>query len=788
MRSRLLVALLAASLAVTLVPTTSANPGVPYCTGSVAGTDQTRVIMPEVCEQVTGRVFPEAFDATDFVSFYEFEAGINYLAANHPDRIAIHQVSESFGLMGPTGLVRFPIYVVEVTNFASPVPLDERQELLFMLSIHGNEKGGREGGFRVIEDLVTGKGIATETVQNGAGMPTALAKPGGGSVETYADYLDFTRAFFLFPNADGWAHDEAEFFTNNPVTGGAFCGTLFCRTNGNGTDLNRQVPTVGWHRINADAGRLPVNEPEAVGYISWMASEERDFDYAIDIHGMLNHENFVAVMLPAGSMTPQEMLRSTRLAEELKERLNNDDYFAAWTTVLGNAATAGDAASGASDPADGAPPCAEFGACTPDESPSRAVGSGEFSDWGTVWDAIGYTDSGFSGDFFAQSTGLNAPGYDIELAYNHITVDSQYEGAGAQFNDYHIHSVRHIVKSFMDAAALDVTVSIETNGLETAYIRTDFVATNIDDPNPGPGGWAGVNPNDDQWEYSAQDPFTATPDKYWQDISAFLRDGDAPGTLRALVASQVKASTLERYDNLVIPGSAIATLDQAHIDTIRAWVEAGGNLVLTDDAIQWLDAAGVTADGVDVMLQYAGAINMDRAHPLTEGVRGFARQTYEPIPLGFSIESNSAPAWYVDAAALADVGGEAAGYGVSGQAGGAMMDRVSLGRLSLGSGNVQFIGALLPDPSEEFYHPYGLDDYATTYSGNQILRNMLGWTEVFAAPPVILTEDGTIVEAPNEPAGPGTGGADDNETQDTPLPFVTVLVGLAVAVALVRRR
>src|SRR5581483_9779680 len=84
--------------------------------------------------------------------------------------------------------------------------------------------------------------------------------------------------------------------------------------------------------------------------------------------------------------------------------------------------------------------------CT-DQSPTTAVASGEFSDWSTVWDAIGYTDSGFSGDFFAQSSGMNAPGYDIEMAYNHITVDSQYE-AGALFNDYHVTVVRHVVKSF----------------------------------------------------------------------------------------------------------------------------------------------------------------------------------------------------------------------------------------------------------------------------------------------------------------------------------------------------
>src|SRR6185503_9223144 len=105
---------------------------------------------------------------------------------------------------------------------------------------------------------------------------------------------------------------------------------------------------------------------------------------------------------------------STRLAETLKERLNKDPHFTQWTTACNNQAT---------------------------NNGQQDVCSGTFAEWSTVWDAIGYTDSGFSGDFFAQSTGMNAPGYDIEMSYNHVTWDSQYE-AGAMFNDYHVHVVR----------------------------------------------------------------------------------------------------------------------------------------------------------------------------------------------------------------------------------------------------------------------------------------------------------------------------------------------------------
>jgi len=794
MRSTVVILALVFVLAIFSAPA-SANPGVPYCAGSVSPVvGVPPVIQPDVCEAVTGRVFPEAMArpeyaadgstgyASDFVSFPEYEAGIKYIAQKYPDRVTLHKVSESYGLPKTPGgtLDHFPIYIAEITNKQSPVPMEDRLEVLFMLSIHGNEKGGREGGFRVLEDLAAGKGIAKETVQNGAGMPSALAKPGGGNVQTYGDYLDFMRVYLLWPNADGWMHDEMPY----AAASADLCGTLFCRTNGNGTDLNRQMPTIGWQLQNPGSGRIAVNEPEAKGYLAWLVQGHR-WNYAIDIHGMLNHQNFIAIMMPAGSFSPQEMQRSTRLAETLKERLNGDPHFTEWKTVLGTAQQA-------SEPAG---------------SPSTAVGSGEFSDWSTVWDAIGYTDSGFSGDFFAQSSGLNAPGYDIEMAYNHITVDSQYE-AGALFNDYHVHSVRHIVKSFMDAAALDVQVSYETNGKKTLVLAPQYVATNLDDKDengnarPTPGGWADVNAGDDHWQYSTANPVRARPAKFWNDLAPFVKDGDKPGVVHLAMASRLTPDLLKQYDTLVIPGSAINQFvagdaksntlatgapDEARIKMVLDWVRGGGNLVLTDSALNFFDLSGLTKGATKVTLGYAGAINLDRAHALAKDVRGEARQTYEPVPLGFAVGDNS-PIWGLNADAFKAIGGDVAGTGYRGT-------DVSLGRLKVDNGQVQFIGALLPDPTEEFYHPYGLDDYATTYSGNQMLRNMLGWSEVFAAPPVIISGDGKVQQSANEPAGATAieevGAAKEDTSRGKGLPGpsgVELLVVALLGIALMRRR
>jgi hypothetical protein len=828
---RLLLRALPAGLAVlfvlTLVPTpVAANPSVPYCAGSInpLGGTVPGIIMPEVCEQVSGRVFPEASALSvaqspyalpgasvtpvlDYISYYEFQAGLDYLAASEMGQqyLTVHEVAQSYGLC-PTPAcadgdrVHFPIYMLELTNKATvqEIPLENRQAMLFMLSIHGNEKGGREGGFRILEDLVKGIGFAAEGVQDGAGLPTAITTS-NGDVQTYHDYLDFMRIFLLFPNADGWAHDETPFVASEAD----MCGTLFCRTNGHGTDLNRQGPTAGWQNPN----RNVVGEPESIGYYNWMLQQDITWSYAIDIHGMLNHQNFGAIMLPAGAMTPQEMQRSIRLAETLKDRLNTDSHFDGWRNLF----AAGESGEGVATDAlqdngqcvdQGLPLGSAAGTC---EGALNAVGSSQFAEYYTVIDAIGYTDSGFNGDYFAQDSGLNAPGYDIELAYNHITTDSQYEGPGSVFNDFHVKMVREIVKSYMDAAALDVKISFETQGLRTAYVEPTFVATSADDANPKPGGWADENPGDDLWDYGANGGFAARPASYWEDLKPFVRDGEEPGVLAKLTPSSITASQLAQFDQLVIPGSAIRDLegDQGSIDAIKAWVEAGGNLVLTDEALRFLDLSGITNDAVDVHNYYMGGIGItdltlpvfheyqDASSEANRNVRGGVKQMYEPTPLGFETGANAAPNWFVAEGKFSgDVWGYACGTtSITDRC--AASGEVGLGRLAVGEGQVQFLGSLLPDPTEEFYHPYGLDPYATTYSGNQILRNMLFLGNVIRTPPVILTADGEIVQSENEPTAPADAATvDEKDDKDTPAVGPIALLGAlaAVAVALRRRR
>lgn len=49
-----------------------------------------------------------------------------------------------------------------------------------------------------------------------------------------------------------------------------------------------------------------------------------------------------------------------------------------------------------------------------------------------------------------------------------------------------------------------------------------------------------------------------------------------------------------------------------------------------------------------------------------------------------------------------------------------------LGDVPMGQGRIVVIGGLLPQPTENFFHPYGLANYSVTHVGYQVFLNALG--------------------------------------------------------------
>ncbi|MGH2778656.1 MAG: hypothetical protein ACRDJB_08390, partial [Actinomycetota bacterium] len=210
---------------------------------------------------------------------------------------------------------------------------------------------------------------------------------------------------------------------------------------------------------------------------------------------------------------------------------------------------------------------------------------------------------------------------------------------------------------------------------------------------------------------------------------------------------------------------------QDYAGTLAEFAGRGGNVVLTDGALQGLPAlsTGITADQVTGGSFYAGWMDFDDGrgatydvHPLAHDVNkeGTAEgsstvdgqsfehrhQTYEPVPLGYYVSPAGAgnsscdsdrcdsPNWIVDQQAWQDAGGTTAGRTLvraTVSPGSDSTTGTSLGELDFGAGRIRIAGALLPDPSEHNYHPYGLSSYALTYTGYQLFENLVNWTPLF---------------------------------------------------------
>ena len=125
------------------------------------------------------------------------------------------------------------------------------------------------------------------------------------------------------------------------------------------------------------------------------------------------------------------------------------------------------------------------------------------------------------------------------------------------------------------------------------------------------------------------------------------------------------------------------------------------------------------AEGRSCAAKQSGIV---RAEACTETDILHRRQTYEPVPLGYSLNEGGSPVWYVLEAAYNKAKGKERAV-ATGQA----QTEVTVGEIKYKGGRIRFVGALLPDPTTKYYHPYGLSNYALTWAGYQLLQNLVQW-------------------------------------------------------------
>ncbi|MGI8511534.1 MAG: hypothetical protein ACR2NH_02795 [Solirubrobacteraceae bacterium] len=276
------------------------------------------------------------------------------------------------------------LFMLRVTD--ENVPDAGKKRYVLSLSIHGIERAGLEGGTRAMEDLVTAQttGLAAQRILP-AGVKDAGATP------TFDDVLKKSIVYFIYPNPDVWRRGS--------VTEG---GIFFQRYNGNGVDLNRDWPDIGF----AFRPYSGLSEPESrafAGVLSQIRDTKAPFSAGDDLHGQPLADALSFTLLPHGS---HDFGKDVRIRESAKTIHRASEKALAWSPIV--------------QPNDAPPQPGGLPTCAPEAPLGPPCAKIYGQTWGTVYDTINYTTTGALGDWFDSSVGLRSDGIDNEMSYSHL--------------------------------------------------------------------------------------------------------------------------------------------------------------------------------------------------------------------------------------------------------------------------------------------------------------------------------------------------------------------------------
>ena len=407
--------------------------------------------------------------AVDFLSYADMVDGVEYLETLFPQFVEFYELERDFGdgsdctsstssadlcsaglpqQGAPAGRARSSLYLLRVTD--ERVPDTDKRFFTFPLSIHGIERAGVEGGVRAAEDLATwaaceaGLAAAPVTCAKEGVMPHPLLEATPEESVTAGDALRRSSVYFVFANPDGWKRGDLD----NGVR-------FFQRYNGNGVDMNRDWPTMGF----SFRPYTPWSEPETRSFGRVLKQIRPKWDGGIDLHGQLIDRAFSFTLLGAGE---HDYTKNQRILQTVKGAWSDAERRLAWSPLI-----------------------------KPNTAPKddrRLYGV----QWGTVWDTIAYTTTGSFGDWINSPLGLDADGIDNEMSLSHLSncgVGSCYLVDAEQL---HVDGNKSLVYSM-----INYTLQPEDNRFRVpgsvAYIRSPKVVTNAGDPLEPPPG-AGLPP------------------------------------------------------------------------------------------------------------------------------------------------------------------------------------------------------------------------------------------------------------------------------------------------------
>lgn len=726
----------------------------------------TPVATTEQERDLFGRVFLEPIQSTNYIQLgpengpEELRLGMELLESLYPEYIEWGTLEEITGdpnavSVGDDQLPPWhpddtgdgrPLYVTILTDESVP---DEEKAYSAIMFSHSAEACGREGATRLVEDMVM---WATEDPDHVLHNATGIT---GESTEiTVGELLKRTKVYVAYTSPDGWAAGDSPV----PIA-------QHHQQNGAGINSNRVAYQTGWVFPNTetlyDKGYTVSTQPEGIAFTEYLKQVRRDelggapFATAADIHGPVP---FGMILLHDQGNSPQKLKRIHDLGTRVKQ--NMDAVFESYVTGAG--ATAYALAAG------GTESVIDF---IDQYVPTGVAGSIPLQ-WATVshiWDLLSYTAAATWGGWMnSDSGGLGADSLSYEINC-HPT--ATYDPPVQQLL---IDNVRAIISTTIVAAAAQQTATpfARDLGAPIGFYDDGTRVTDADgNPSPPPAGY----PNNPIIPQIEQVPYDVSQTDYFRDLRSMTSTPIVEVTDERPLADQLAGlGTLVVADQAVVEDGS----EQQLID----WVRAGGNLVLTDAALTMLPAMFSEVGEEDVRLHhsYVGYADLDMEHPLTEGIIPNARQTFDPIGIGYELlmerdgywscdffttcensqTANAARIWTVTRTAWEALGGTTAGTAdppedPQGELEGSATDKATIGQLELGEGRVTIFGALLPRPSEDYPHWYGLDAYAISVPGQDMLGTALTWDRVAVAG--APTDDGAT-PAPAPAPLPVTGG------------------------------
>jgi uncharacterized repeat protein (TIGR01451 family) len=388
--------------------------------------------------------------AAQFLTFDEVVKGSEFLARKHSRFLQVIRLDEAFdndefksaGLPQTVGVdedgnpevlsrAKRPLYLLKVTDAQSPIPEKDREHFVYSLSIHGIERAGVEGGIRAMEDLVTWAACENNPVSAPAcaaegPFPKKIVETNTSKPAPFAgDALRRSVVYFMLPNPDGWHRGEVQH--GDPS---------FQRYNGNGVDLNRDWPTVGYTYRPYSPG----SEPETKAFAFALrklrdATTKKAFTGGIDLHGQLTAGAYSYTLLGASERDYRKNFstvdQALRAWEDQTQRL-------AWSPYLAD--------RNANGRTDAGEVCATL--CVADQ-------------WGTVVDTINYQITGGVGDWFESELGLRGVGIDNEMSLSHLAPNIVFDPTNEQM---HVDGNKGLIYSQMAAMLTEPKYEYDPRG------------------------------------------------------------------------------------------------------------------------------------------------------------------------------------------------------------------------------------------------------------------------------------------------------------------------------------